>query len=159
MKKYLIAVLSLVIFSCNQQGNSAVDEHAVHEHAATDTTNTGKDDHATLTLNNGAKWTSDESTDKNVAAMKTTADDFKQKSDPQVADYKTAGEQLGAGVQKMVTECKMQGADHDALHVWLEPLMKEVNQLKKVEDANEGKSLFASIDNRLNEYPKYFALP
>ena len=53
MKKYLIAVLSLVIFSCNQQGNSAVDEHAVHEHAATDTTNTGKDDHATLTLNNG----------------------------------------------------------------------------------------------------------
>ena len=160
MKKYLTLFLSVLLFACNQNAETSVtDQHNGHEHAETEAVESHTAGEGPLTLNNGAKWVSDESTDRNVAAMQQMAQQFKQTRDPQVTDFTNAGNQLGEGLQKMITECKMQGPDHDALHVWLEPLLSEVNQLKKVSDKNEGDSLFASIDNRLNVYQNYFAQP
>jgi hypothetical protein len=56
----------------------------------------------------------------------------------------------------MVKECKMQGPDHDALHVWLEPLMEDNKEMKKMDSKEALASRLETLNERLNVYPKYF---
>jgi len=56
----------------------------------------------------------------------------------------------------MVKECRMQGADHKALHQWLEPLIKNVGQLKKASDEKEASTLMNEISEQLTNYHQYF---
>ncbi len=67
-----------------------------------------------------------------------------------------AGNELQTGVDKMIKECRMQGADHDALHLWLEPLMKNVAALKKAASEQEASQALAGITERLDMYTQYF---
>ena len=49
----------------------------------------------------------------------------------------------------------MSGPDHEALHHWLEPVLKETNQLKSVTDTT-ARTTFDSIDKQLDIYHNYF---
>ena len=87
-----------------------------------------------LLLNDGVKWKADGKTLANVTLLKTVvADAVKQNP----VDYSLTAAALQKGLDKMVTECSMKGPDHAALHQWLLPLIKKVNELKKAsgEDA------------------------
>lgn len=111
---------------------------------------------ATLTLNNGQKWTADTATTVNVAHLSALADSFSTIAQPSLADYNQLGIGLNKATNKMISECRMQGADHDALHVWLEPVIQEVNDLKSVADTANAKKIFISLQQRMQAYGQYF---
>lgn len=151
MKKILSIFSLLFIFSCNQGNDSsthATNDSVSHaEHAS---------DQASLTLNNGNKWKADTITNRNVLELKTMADNFRIKPIRTVQDYQLVGKDLKAGIDTMINQCKMQGDEHEALHHWLEPVLKNVNDLKNAPDTAVGRQLFSTIDGQLDNYKNYF---
>lgn len=151
MKKILSIFSLLFIFSCNQGNDTstlATNDSVSHtEHAP---------DQASLTLNNGNKWKADTITNRNVLELKTMADNFRIKPIRTIQDYQLVGNDLKAGIDTMINQCKMKGDDHEALHHWLEPVLKNVNDLKNTTDSSAGRQLFSTIDGQLNNYKNYF---
>lgn len=149
MKKIIYLALGLfILIGCNQTSTkTAGDDHDDHDHAATNTE---------LTLNNGNKWKADSITNHNVVNLKTIADNFRIKPFPSATDYQLVGSDLNAGVNKLIGDCKMSGPDHDALHHWLEPVLKESNELKSSKDTTSARATFESLDKRIDDYHKYF---
>jgi hypothetical protein len=136
------------LFACTNTGTEKKETIQATEEAHHEATK--------LTLNNGAKWKSDESTNKNVAELEAITDRFTINQPKLTADFTNVANELQAGLDKMIKECRMQGADHEALHQWLEPLMKSVNELKKAGDEKEASKLFDEIREQLNNYHQYF---
>ena len=151
MKKILPIFCLLFIFSCNQGSDSSTlatnDSISPAEHAS---------DQPSLTLNNGNKWKADTITNRNVLELKTLADNFRIKPIRTVQDYQLVGNDLKAGIDTMINQCKMKGDDHEALHHWLEPVLKNVNDLKNTTDTSVGRKLFSTIDGQLDNYKNYF---
>ena len=56
----------------------------------------------------------------------------------------------------MVNECKMKGADHEALHHWLEPVMKKTKELKSANSVENARTIFDEIEKQINLFPQYF---
>lgn len=148
MKKSLFLMLgSVLLFACNQGPEKPkADEHSIHEIEQT----------SKLALNNDAKWTADSVTNHNVTNLLSIAHDFKTKSTSSVSEYQKLSADFTTGLNKMIKECKMTGADHDALHIWLEPVLKENAELKNSTDNEISETLFKSIDKRLDNYNTYF---
>ncbi|HYK56544.1 MAG TPA: hypothetical protein VEV15_08680, partial [Flavisolibacter sp.] len=147
---FLLCVSTL--WACNNAESNKKEEATTFE----DHASPHEEARATLILNNGAKWKSDESTNSNVAQLKAVTSRFHENKNKSLADYITAGNELQTGVDKMIKECRMQGADHDALHLWLEPLMKNVAALKKAASEQEASQALAGITARLDMYTQYF---
>ena len=148
MKKILaMLILPGFLLACHSKNESnAAVEPATENH--------GHDDHASgLVLNNGAKWKADSSTIGNVDLLQKVVSGAKKES---LENYLQTAAQLEAGLNKMVSECKMQGADHDALHLWLEPLMKRSKDLKKATTAGDAATLLNEIDKQVNLFSQYF---
>ncbi|HEX6848421.1 MAG TPA: hypothetical protein VF144_15665, partial [Chitinophagaceae bacterium] len=59
-------------------------------------------------------------------------------------------------VDKMISECKMKGPDHDALHKWLESLISEVSKLKRTTSEQEAAEIIKETDKHLKLYAQYF---
>ena len=150
-KTAVILMLTGLLWACNSNpspGNetsTASDGHA-HQHEA----------EATLTLNNGQKWKADAPTNENVVDIRTIVQNFSAEPHTSLADYQILGGDLQKGLDKMIQECKMQGPDHDALHLWLEPLLKDVNELKKADDTTSAEKVFNAINEKLVLYTQYF---
>ncbi|PAW92724.1 hypothetical protein CKK33_04120 [Mucilaginibacter sp. MD40] len=106
-----------------------------------------------LVLNNGTKWKIDQATGKNVSRLQQIA---KKADGHTMADYHMAGNTLQSGIDQMIKECRMKGPDHLALHKWLEPLMEQVNQLRKATNAASAKIHFSAIKKRLALFNQYF---
>ena len=148
MKKFLILLCISSLLACTNAGIEKKETIQATEEAHYETSK--------LALNNGTKWKSDESTNKNVAELETITDRFTTSQPKLTADFTSVANELQAGLDKMIKECRMQGADHEALHQWLEPLMKDVNELKKANDEKEASKLFNEISEQLNNYHQYF---
>lgn len=148
MKKILFVLgFCAFLFACNQGSDkTATDESADHVHSES----------VALTLNNGAKWKADSITNHNVINLKTIADNFRIKPFPSMNDYQILSGDLKNSLNKMIQECKMKGPDHDALHHWLEPVLKETNELKDAADTTIGRTVFKSIDKQIDDYHNYF---
>jgi hypothetical protein len=111
-----------------------------------------------LVLNNGRKWKVDASTDNNVKHLQDILKEFGTRNAQPLPAYKKLQEDLERGINKMITECKMTGPDHEALHKWLEPLIAKVGHLKEVQTAAEAASAFKAINNQADIYNQYFEL-
>jgi hypothetical protein len=133
--------------ACNQSSNKAEPG----EHVSTDQNQT-----PALSLNNGTKWQADSVTTSNVAYLKKIAGNFRTKPHHLLSDYKALSTDLNNALNKMIQQCKMTGPDHEALHHWLEPILKENNQLINITDTAIAASAFKSIDTRLDVYNNYF---
>lgn len=106
-----------------------------------------------LSLNDGVKWKADNKTMANVTLLKTVvADAVKQNP----VDYSLTAAALQKGLDKMVAECSMKGPDHEALHQWLLPLVKKVNELKKATGGNATVQL-REIEKQIHLFDQYFA--
>jgi hypothetical protein len=82
---------------------------------------------AALSLDGGKRWTGDEHTHKYIAAM---ADAVQAASGDQTpAATQALGRQLQEHVDALVAGCRMQGKDHDALHVYLGALLPAVEAM------------------------------
>lgn len=125
----------------------------------TDTLLKGSDNHSAqaidLKLNNGAKWNSDESTNENVLALQTIVNRHKAANNAG-KDYTPVREELQKGLEKMIKECRMKGADHDALHSWLLPLQQNIKGLQTATNPNEAEQNLITITQQLSVYNQYF---
>ena len=121
---------------------------------ATGTITHHEDENAgTLFLNNGVKWKADSVTNRNVAALKNILATTKPAA---LNEYHNAAKELLLGITKMVTECKMHGPDHDALHHWLEPVMQTNKKMQQSKTINEAAELFKTLNEQLSIYPQFF---
>ena len=152
MKKFLFWLLCASIFwACNNSSlksdEAAKPVETLHEHNKVQ---------STLALNNGAKWKADESTNNNVAELKLIVDRFGENESKFVADYSAVADKLQTGLDTLIKQCRMQGADHDALHLWLYPLLQNVKQLKTATTESEASKLFGELKARVYAYSQYF---
>ena len=60
------------------------------------------------------------------------------------------------GLNKMISECKMKGADHEALHHWLEPLMDKTKELKNANSIETARTISGEIEKQINLFLQYF---
>lgn len=150
MKLFFVSLGLLLIASCNnQQSSPAADEHKAadrHEHNLPA---------ESLSLNNGEKWKADSSTNNNVKVMQATVEQFAGTEKTPEA-YKQLGASLQAGLDKMISECRMKGPDHDALHKWLEPLIGQVKKLNETEKPDESAHQLTAIFQQLQLYSQFF---
>ena len=148
-KSVMILMLTGLLWACSSD--------ASHDNASI----TGPGDHAhgheaVLTLNKGQKWNADAATSENVAAIRMLAGNFAVEPHTSLSDYGVLASDLQKELDKMIQECKMSGPDHDALHLWLEPLLKDVNELKKANDPESSDRIVHAIKERLDLYTQYF---
>lgn len=148
MKKSLfILFFAAILFSCSQSTNNTESQS---NHDSSQAIGAG------LTLNNGAKWKSDSITNHNLIRLKVTANMFKVEPFPSQSNYQILGNDLANDVDTMLQQCKMKGADYDALHQWLSPILSQSSQLKNITDTAEARRIFDSLDQRINIYEQYF---
>lgn len=137
MKKLITVIMFTLVFSALYATNRSRQEKTSEE----------------LVLNNGTKWKVDQATDNNVARLQQIAEKV---NGHKLVDYHQAGTTLQAGINQMIKECHMKGPDHLALHKWLEPLMKQVNQLKQATTPASAKIHFSEVKKRLTLFNQYF---
>lgn len=157
MRGLLIALLSAAIlfadFSCKQGGhkNYAV---TAEEDDEKDDVDTGK-----LALDNGAKWKVDSITDANVHNLQDILQKFNTTGEEHSStDCTNVQNDLRYGIDKMISECKMKGPNHKALHQWLKPLIGQVGNLKKTMGVPDAIAACKVIKSRLDMYNQYFEL-
>ena len=150
MKLFFISLGLLLIAACNdQQSAPAADEHKAadqHEHNLPA---------ESLRLNNGVKWKADSSTNNNVKALQVIVEQFTS-TEKTPGTYKQLGTTLQSGLDKMISECRMKGPDHDALHKWLEPLIGQVKKLNETEKPEESAQQFSAITQQIQLYFQFF---
>jgi hypothetical protein len=154
MKKLLTMVLLAgTIWSCNNhkpeksKNFNNISEAEEHHPEATD---------EKLELNNGAKWKVDGITHNNVNSLKLIIKEFDKGNDKSLSAYKKTQSDLQKGIEKMIAECKMQGANHLALHKWLEPLMVQVADFKKESATPYAAEALNGIQTQVTLYDQYF---
>ena len=107
--------------------------------------------HNSLQLNNGAKWKADEATRKNVAAIVNVINDSINVG---LNNRAQLTKQLQIRIDTLVQQCKMKGPDHDALHVWLEQVLHDLQEVK-AEDHDYKKS-FATLKKDVESFYDFF---
>ena len=119
MKKLLI-ILTVAISACTSQVKTDKQDNK----------NSNEQDHTSteLRLNNGNKWKADEATKRNVSAMVHVVNNS---SYAEAANRRELSVEMQSKVDSLINQCKMKGADHDALHVWLERVLKDLKELKE----------------------------
>lgn len=148
MKKILFVIaFSSFLFACNTSSNKT---------GTSDTTSGEAGESSLLTLNNGAKWKSDSNTNRHLVSLKTTANMFKVNPFPPIEEYHLLGSDLKSGIDSMIKDCKLTGAPHEELHKWLGPVLRQTNELKTITDTAVARSVFDSLDSRINIYYNYF---
>lgn len=148
MKKiFFILCTTAFLLACNQSSNQKEpvenDTHDTHESTE-------------LTLNNGAKWQADSSTNRHLISIKNTANMFKVAPFPAVEKYQILGSDIQNGLNSMIQDCTLKGAPDEALHNWMLPILHQAGELKNVTDTATAKPIFDSLDQRINIYYDYF---
>lgn len=160
--KFLIPVMlmSLVSWSCQSGSSSDHNDHAHHkmpssqEHSA-DEHHHDDTQHGTLELNNGEKWKADQPTMANAARIRKVVEAFEKKNSPSLSDHQKFGADIKSGIDRMIRECTMKGAEDQALHEWFFPLIDYTAKIGKA-DEEEARHLAHLIIDRVKEYDTYF---
>ena len=119
MKQLLILLLA-VMASCTSQESAKEQEDKKVDH--------NEETIATIPLNNGSKWKADEVTKKNVAAMVQLVNDSSFQDSAKRERFSAS---LQEQVDTLIKQCRMKGPEHDALHVWLEKVLKDSKEMKE----------------------------
>ncbi|HEY0667449.1 MAG TPA: hypothetical protein VGD22_04680 [Sphingobacteriaceae bacterium] len=150
MEKTLILLfLAISFLACNNP------KHTVDQHQATNTENHDEHD-SELALNNGAKWQADESTRNHASKLNNKIAEFNKMQNTAVADYQTFGNEVQKELNSLVSDCKMKGPDHDALHLWLEPVLQTTKELKGVDSEEQGKQTVQELTEQVEKFNQYF---
>lgn len=142
MKQLVVMVMAAFISCTGQQTTEQQEGNTANDYG---------DKVVTVRLNNGAKWKADEATKKNVAAMVQLVND---------STYADAGKRqqlysnLKAKVDLLVKECSMKGAEHDALHVWLETVLEDLKELK--EENDKYSEVYTTLKNDIISFDQTF---
>ena len=150
MKNIALLLLLGFLLACNtgieKDKNTAVrpiaENHAEHAPKA-----------SALSLNKGAKWKADSNTLVNIALLQDIASNAKKEN---LENYLQTANFLQEGLNKMLSECKMKGENHEALHMWLEPLMELINDFNNATTLEIAEISLYEIRNQINLFSQYF---
>lgn len=109
-----------------------------------------------LSLNNGVRWKVDSTTNGNAKNLLFIVEKFDPGPEKSMTEYQQVAVDLQLGLNKMIGECKMKGADHQALHKWLEPLIQQVTVFKQASTKEDAVRSLEDIHTQLNLFAKYF---
>jgi hypothetical protein len=104
-----------------------------------------------LTLNAGKKWKLDEPTRENIRLIRVTF----EKTGPTKPDYTKLVTDMQAASNKLVSECKMSGKDHDMLHIWLTDYLSALKEMNSDELVTQ-EAGFHKIESQLRIFDQYF---
>jgi len=149
----ILLILSGFLMACSNQkpAESKAAASSVTADDDNDSVTTGE-----LVLNNGARWRVDAITNYHVNDLQAISKRFDKGRDRSLAAYKKARLDLQAGINKMIADCKMTGADHEALHKWLAPLIGRVAELEKAVTTEDAGEVYGGIKSQLDRYNQYF---
>ena len=161
MKLTLMPTLILYLgfaVSCSNSGEHKQDSSATEKTAAEHQDETV---HASteikLSLNNGAKWNSDESTFTGMKRLEMTLYNFaNDNEEPSIADYNKLGVALANIDNDIISQCSMKGKDHDQLHVLLAPMLENVDVIKNGKDLLEAKVNTEALSEAVAQFFKHF---
>ncbi len=125
----------------------AASLHSCHHHG---------DAGETLALNNGKKWNADDVTAANVAALQNVLTEFSAKNETGLDAYRGAAQQLQQAANKLISDCRMKGPDHEALHLWLVPLLDQIKNLKNAADEKQAAEVYGQIENQMKQFNNFF---
>lgn len=109
-----------------------------------------------LALNGTERWKADEPTNRHMAQLQGMVQEFNAQAEHTSAGaYNDLGQAMKAEMQELFKDCRMKGAAHDMLHVYLMPLVEDVNLLAG-NDEHQSEEAFARVSARLKEYNQYF---
>ena len=109
-----------------------------------------------LSLNNGQKWQTDESTRKHAAKLNNMINDFEKQADKSLSAHHSLADKTQEELQQLINDCTMEGPDHDALHLWLEPVLNDVKALKKTATDEDVQTAAANLSEDVRKYNEFF---
>lgn len=100
-----------------------------------------------LTLNEGAKWLVDSTTNAGMNRIIEMAASFDGE------DHKQIGKDIKSELSDIISKCTMQGEDHEQYHIVLHAMLKESKNLKKGKSTSMDK-----MNTFLDAYSSHFEL-
>jgi len=150
MNQNRVLTLSIVFLFFTLSGCDKVKEHFKgHMH---DELHAGQE----IVLNNGKKWTADESAKKHVAAMRQIMKNYQTGlSAMTVENSNLLRSKLNAEVDTLFATCTMEGEAHDQLHIYLKGLLEKIAMLES-KNERERSDAFSMIYSGLEKFDNYF---
>lgn len=166
LKLILMSALFVSFMSCKDSGQTAdtAETEEIHEHGHNHDNDElhsndqkGMKNENVLALNNGEKWKSDDPTNMHAQNLIGLNQDFRTKaSDANLEMFRNYADMLQQELNGMIKDCKMDGPDHDALHLWLEPVLNRVKDLKNAETDEKAKEIDADLSGKIMKYDQFF---
>lgn len=157
-KTFLMVLPLVLLMACNNTEvatqNAAITEKSAEPEA---TNHEAIESSANLTFNNGVKWQSDKSTRIHAGNLNAFAEKFSKQNNVSLEAYHAFANDMQNELNQLVKGCQMKGADHNALHLWLEPVITEVKELKKVSTTAEGKRVAQKLTEDVKKFNQYFS--
>lgn len=156
LKNVLLAFFIILFAACN---NAAETEKVTNVTKVGMPETYAHEEHsevATLSLNNGAKWQTDESTRTHAAKLNALVDDFTKSANPELNNYHAFAGTVQNELNGLINDCKMKGPEHDALHVWLEPVLKETNNIRTATTIENAKQATERLAQNVQKFNQYF---
>lgn len=152
----IIFLAAVIGISCG--GNSDADRSDTSEHhheTMMEEEHHHHDGENELTLNKGEKWHLDSITNVNFKSLLAMTDKYPDvdASPEQIKDY---GNDVKSGIGQLVKDCTMKGPDHEALHAWLSPVMRQMNTLTDSTDAAPDAKVYDSLRRQIKIFDEYF---
>ncbi len=160
MKSIILLSLSaaLLLSSCNQHAEDAHHEQTEHadnaEHADSDAITAATP--SPLTLNNGQKWKTDNSTKLHANKLSGIVQAFDNSGDTKFSAYCNLSDAINHELDKLIADCRMKGPEHEALHHWLEPVLHDAEQLKKASNEKEGAAAVKILRTDIQKFNQFF---
>lgn len=145
MKKWLVLILlPAMLWACNSNEPASAHHHEEKLKAGE------------LQLNEGKKWNADEPTFASAEKILSIMENMSLYKNKTHQVYVNTAIELETRQEELVKQCRMKGADHDALHLWLEPLMKKTADLKNSGNAEDASRIFDDLHSHVKLFKQYF---
>ena len=150
MKKSFPILFSLVLciasISCNfnksDNKNINVESHSENH-----------EEDNKIELNQGEKWKANEETTNGILNMQNILAISKPET---IADFQDLSTLLNEEKNLIIKKCTMKGSAHDNLHIYLMPLLEQINSLGEIKSNSEGEKIIQEMAIHLNDYFNYF---
>lgn len=155
MKFLLATLLAFSLAAC--QTETSHDHGGEHQQATTEVhEHTQEETVKTLALNNGAKWQTDESTRQHAANLEAIANSFQFNENTALDAYHQHAAGMQEELNQLIQDCRMKGPEHDALHLWLEPVLNDTKQLSETQDVAAAHATTQKLHEDTRKFPQYF---